>query len=582
METAASTKVPADSSRKIVRNRLGLIMDRPPATQARSARTVAGLVVAAAATVCAVHVHPVGAASTNANISTKATEGMVTRADVEIVDCSLPGQVRQLGNMTYIGPRRPTHTTAADCRHRGGEYVAYDRANLGSALKVWMASAETGDAEAQTNVGEIYERGIGNAPPNYEAALIWYQKAADQGYSRALFNLGTLYEQGLGVEPDKLKAMNYYRQAWGIPESNFIYADAAKREQDAVRAELEKKIAEQEGQIGVLETQVEQLRTQLKHSASNPGATTELQKQIDGLNKIIETFKGDSRQSQAKLAAVAVTREPLAVSAPPALDPKAFARQVRGLNFGRFYAVVIGNQDYQILENLQTPKTDAERMAVVLRDRYGFNVQIIEDANDVTMLRALNDLNKVLKPDDNVLIYYAGHGTRLQTAQREVGYWLPVNAERPPDDTFWVPNEQISAHLGRLVARRVLVVADSCYAALLSNDPDVNIFGTENQLSLEYLKYKLPKRSRLLMASGGDQPVLDSGGQGNSIFARAFLDVLQSNEGILSTAALFSQVRERVKAAAVRNNFHQVPEFKSIKGAGHEVGDFFFVPNVRG
>lgn len=26
------------------------------------------------------------------------------------------------------------------------------------------------------------------------------------------------------------------------------------------------------------------------------------------------------------------------------------------------------------------------------------------------------------------------------------------------------------------------------------------------------------------------------------------------------------------------NKFVQVPEFKSIKGAGHEAGDFFFVP----
>ncbi len=126
----------------------------------------------------------------------------------------------------------------------------------------------------------------------------------------------------------------------------------------------------------------------------------------------------------------------------------------------------------------------------------------------------------MLKPNDNVLIYYAGHGARLKTADSESGYWLPVNAERPPDDTFWVANEQITAHLGRLPAKRILVVADSCYAGLLSADPGVNIFGTEGQFSLDYVKYKLPKRSRLLLASGGDNPVLDAGGQGDSVFAR--------------------------------------------------------------
>jgi uncharacterized protein len=55
------------------------------------------------------------------------------------------------------------------------------------------------------------------------------------------------------------------------------------------------------------------------------------------------------------------------------------------------------------------------------------------------MLKALNDLNDVLKPDDNLLIYYAGHGARLQTPFDVAGYWLPINSEAPPKDTFWVP-----------------------------------------------------------------------------------------------------------------------------------------------
>ncbi len=134
-------------------------------------------------------------------------------------------------------------------------------------------------------------------------------------------------------------------------------------------------------------------------------------------------------------------------------------RVVSGLQLGRFYALVIGNQTYTTIEPLQTPLHDAERAAALLRDRYGFSVKLLRDADDVAMLRALNDLNAVLKPEDNLLIYYAGHGTRLESAAREAGYWLPVNAEAPPKDTFWVPNEQITAHLGRLQARRVLVVA---------------------------------------------------------------------------------------------------------------------------
>ena len=65
------------------------------------------------------------------------------------------------------------------------------------------------------------------------------------------------------------------------------------------------------------------------------------------------------------------------------------------------------------------------------------------------------------------------------------------------------------------------------------------------------------------------------------MFAKAFLDVLESNNGIMTAHDLFTMVQGRVKEGAQRNHFSQQPEFKSIKGAGHEVGDFFFVPLAR-
>jgi uncharacterized protein len=521
-----------------------------------------------------------GCASAPAPARSAARQGMVTRADLEIVDCLLPGQVRQLGTMTYLTQRRPTRTTASDCRIRGGEYVAYDRADYKSALRVWLAAAQAGEAEAQNNVGEIFERGLGGAP-NYQAAIIWYQKAADQGYSRALFNLGALYEQGLGVAKDPLKALNLYRRAWGLPQDSVIYASAAAREQGELRSELQKVITEKDEQIGLLERQLKQMQREAKKRAA--AANDDSAKQIEALRNWIAQLEEQRRRSVGQLAALpAETREPIARTPPAPLDPLAEARMVKGLDFGRYYALIIGNQDYQMLAPLQTPHADAERAAKLLREKYGFTVQLIEDANDVAMLRALNDLNRVLRPQDNVLIYYAGHGTHLKSGDNDTGYWLPINADRPPDDTFWVPNEQITAHIARLAARRVLVVADSCYAGLLSDDPDVNIFGTENRFSLDYVKYKLPKRARLLLASGGDNPVLDAGGHGDSVFARAFLDVLTRNAGILSAPALFTRVQAQVKAESERNHFDEEPEFKAIRAAGHELGDFFFVPKNLG
>lgn len=519
------------------------------------------------------------AAAPSASEKAAATKGMVKRSDLEIVDCLLPGQVRQLGNSSFLSQRRPIRTTTAECSIRGGEYVAYDRADLKSALRIWMQTAEGGDPQAQTNVGEIYERGLGVAP-DYVSAATWYQKAADQGFSRALFNLGTMYEQGLGVPQDQLKALNLYRQAWGLAEDNIIFASAAQREQDELRKELAEAIAEKDSQLGLLQKQLKDMQDKL---ARQPAAekTADNSKEVDALKKWIEQLESERRKSTERLAGIPKTRTPSGTTELTPVPPTADERTLAGMNFGRYYAIVIGNQNYQRIESLQTPKYDAARAARILADKYGFTVQILDDANDITMLKTINDLNAVLKPEDNVLIYYAGHGTRLKSGAFESGYWLPVNADAPPEDRFWIPNEQITGHLGRLTARRVLVVADSCYSGLLSTDPSYLFLNDKVSYSKEYIKYKLPKRARLLLSSGGDKPVLDEGSGGNSVFARAFLDELEANQGIMSSPELFSRIRKRVEVAAAKNKFVQTPEFKSIKGAGHEVGDFFFVPRSK-
>jgi uncharacterized caspase-like protein len=516
-------------------------------------------------------------AASGTRAADRGKEGLVKRQDFEIVDCLLPGQVRSLGHTTYLTARRPIRTNAADCNIRGGEYVAYDRADYKSALRVWMELANTGDIDAMTNVGEIYERGLGGEP-NYAAAIIWYQKVidskgSDPPKSRALFDLGTLYEQGQGVDKDPLKALNLYRRAWGVPDDNLIYTSAKDREVGELRDQLEKAIAEKDEQIELMNKQILELQ---KKSSSD---TATMQHLVDRLVAERAENKQKLDTLPKTVALTTPTRTPSGTTS--ALPAGGAGLMVDKMDFGRYYALIIGNQNYDLLESLKTPRHDAERAAKILSGKYGFTVQVIEDGNDVAILKALNDLNTVLGPNDNLLIYYAGHGYRLQSDKMENGYWLPKNAEKPPNDTFWVPNEQITSHIGRLQAKRVLVVADSCYAGLLSTDPSFFFLDKPTEVSKDYITFKLPKRSRLLIASGGDNPVLDEGGQGDSVFAKAFLDVLDANDGILTAPALFSLVQVKVKEGAQRNHFSEQPEFKSIKGAGHEVGDFFFVPLAR-
>ena len=492
-------------------------------------------------------------------------------SDLEVVDCLLPGQHRRLGSTSFISQRQPTKTTAADCRVRGGEYVEFDRANYKTALKVWMPSAEAGDPEAQTNVGEIYERGL-NGEPNYKVAAFWYEKAAKQGNSRAQFNLGTLYEQGLGVEKSKLESLNWYRKAWGMSEDSLVFQSEASSEIKQIKSQMEKEIKSKSRQINLLKKQINQLQKSAGQSTEN----TELKSELNELKQLIAELEEKKVASQETLNSLPKFREPK-----PADVEKLFAKNkdsVSDTKYGRYFALVIGNQDYQHLERLDSPVNDAARAADILKTRYGFDVELLMNVSNLEIMQALNQLNEVLTEEDNLLIFYAGHGSRIKSGDWESGYWLPVNADLPPNDSRWVSNESVTRHLSRIKAKRILVMADSCYAGLLSSAPGF-VFANKNaNYNGAYLDYVLPKKSRLLMTSGGDQPVLDNLGNGHSVFARALLDKLENNQDILSGSSLFLNIKENVSKTAESIGVDQTPEFKAIKGAGHEAGSFFFVP----
>lgn len=514
------------------------------------------------------------------------------RAELQIVDCLLPGQVRRLGNRTYLTARRPLRTTAGDCAIRGGEYVAFDRADYRTALNVWLAAAETGDAEAQTNVGEIFEKGLGGEP-NVDAALIWYQRAAEQGYSRAQFNLGTLFEQGKGVERDSVAALNWYRQAWGLDADSVMFATAARAQQQTLADELNRKLSEKTAQIEALEEQLQNLRAALDDSNAQAAAS------LSTLEGLVASLRSERATQDAELANIQQT---LAVANPltstssqtsSVREPghsASVTEQVATLiesaggdadkGLGNYYALLIGNAEYDRMENLATPRNDIERARKILEERYGFTVFTLTDASDVAIMQAINDLSSSLSESDNLLIFYAGHGSRLNTGENQTGYWLPKNAERPPRNTYWVANEFVTGHLSRLQARRVLVVADSCYAGLLSNEPSLLLLGDDmpQYSDPEFLKFKLNKRARLLLTSGGDAPVLDNAGNGHSVFASAFLDALEANDGLLAAPELFLRIRSAVTDVAAEQGFEQKPELKTIRAAGHDVGDFFFQP----
>ena len=89
---------------------------------------------------------------------------------------------------------------------------AMEREHYATAFRAWKDLAEDGEAEAQNNIGYLYERGYG-VKQSYARAIEWYKKAAAQKSPEAIYNLGMLAFEGYGMRQDYLSARRYFTEA---------------------------------------------------------------------------------------------------------------------------------------------------------------------------------------------------------------------------------------------------------------------------------------------------------------------------------------------------------------------------------
>lgn len=621
-----------------------------------------------------------------------------------IVDCLLPPQVRKLGSsFSYAAARRPIKTSASDCEIRGGEYVAYDRADYRTALKVWLPQAEAGDPEAQNYVGQIYEKGLG-LEEDHQSAAYWYEKSAEQGFSEAQINLGYLYEKGLGVPQDSARALNLYRKASGIENDTLEFAstvEVARVSQDkladlqeqleaerqknqrlneeiiAVRnemsnldqglelararkrnKELELRLAKAEQGEGADSTEAQQLRAEIasfeQELTQGERALQDFQAKEDSLEKELEenTLQLASAELNQGRMSIQLIDPPMSItrgvrgavveektkekeifgkinvpggldellinSSPHELDEFSmfwanvaiqgsatpvdiiatdklgqkvdysftiFSDQTppaestvtgAGLDLGNYKALIIGNNSYKGIPSLSTAVADARATEKALKDRYGFQTKLLLNASRHEILSSLDELRRTMTADDNLLIYYAGHGEIDRVNDR--GYWLPVDAD-PEMRTNWISNVAVTDIINAMPARQVMVIADSCYSGTLGQtNLAAGGLDLQTQPDEEWVAAMDGVNARTVLTSGGVRPVLDIGGGEHSVFAKAFLSVLNSNEGLLEGHGLYRQVMREMRVSMARINQEQVPEYAPIKHAGHEGGEFFLKP----
>ena len=98
---------------------------------------------------------------------------------------------------------------------------ALDRGDYATALQLLRPLAESGNPEAQINLGNMYFDGNG-VPLDYAQSVKWYSLAADQGNTDAQIALGFLYKYGEAVRFDYVQSYKWFDLAGSDSDRDIV------------------------------------------------------------------------------------------------------------------------------------------------------------------------------------------------------------------------------------------------------------------------------------------------------------------------------------------------------------------------
>ena len=234
-----------------------------------------------------------------------------------------------------------------------------------------------------------------------------------------------------------------------------------------------------------------------------------------------------------------------------------------------YYAVIVAIEDYKDkkIESLENPIKDGESLKNVLVKDYTFeekNVHLLKNPTRSEIINEFQRLRKALGANDNLLIFYAGHGHWDDEIQQ--GYWLPSDATLD-NPSNWIPNSVIKDYIKGFKTKHTLLIADACFSG--------NFFRSINDQKSSDAAfqeiYKYPSRTAMTSGTKNDK-VPDK-----SVFVEYLIQRLETNqEKYWQADQLYQSLKSKVRFNTPDN---QVPAYGIIQETGDEggLGDFIFV-----
>ncbi len=230
----------------------------------------------------------------------------------------------------------------------------------------------------------------------------------------------------------------------------------------------------------------------------------------------------------------------------------------------KYFGLIIGIDSYKDpgIPDLDNPIRDAQSIFHSLTTNYTFdpeNITMLKNPKRSDIIRELDAMRGKVSREDNLLIFYAGHGYWDEDAS--IGYWLPSDATRETT-ADWFRNSTLVDYLQAIRSKHTLLITDACFAGSIFKSRSVTL-----DMEVVYDRiYEIP--SRKAMTSGAMTEVPDQ-----SAFVKYLVKQLDENmETYLSSEELFNSFR-----MAVISNSSVLPQYGEIQNVGNEGGDFIFL-----
>lgn len=232
-----------------------------------------------------------------------------------------------------------------------------------------------------------------------------------------------------------------------------------------------------------------------------------------------------------------------------------------GYNNSNTFALIIGNENYKHVENVNYAIADANTFTRYCKNTLGLpeeNIFSLSDATKSDLRRAMRNLKPYFENNSNrnLIVYYAGHG--IPDKANTDSYLLPVDAAAGDDVESFYSLQEMYNKLGELSAKSVVVYLDACFTGAARSGKQ--LIASRAGVSLRSSQIEPRGNTVVFAATSADETAQPYEDAGHGIFTYFLLDKLQSTEGVITLGKLSEYISAKVReTSAVKGKKKQEP-----------------------